>query len=259
VEQVVLYERSASVGVITLNRPKSLNAINIEMRRVLPEVVRRADSDPDVRAVVIKGSGDRAFCTGADIKEFVPADSLVAAREQRRPPIWNDVIAASCKPTVAAIQGFCLGGGVEMALACDVRIASEDAVFALPEVLLAIIPGAGGTQRLARVVGVGHATRLILTGDRIDAVEALRIGLISEIVPRSGLEQAATDWATRLSAGGPLAIAYAKEAIRRGVEMPLADGLQLESDLSNLLTNTKDRLEGAAAFREGRTPVYRGE
>jgi enoyl-CoA hydratase/carnithine racemase len=189
----------------------------------------------------------------------VAAESLNAARLVREPPNWNDVIAACRKPTIAAIGGFCLGGGLELALACDIRIASPDATFGLPEVGLAIIPAAGGTQRLARVVGVGHAMRLILTRDRIDAQEAYRIGLISEIVPKDELMTRAVELAQRIAEGGPLAIAYAKEAIRRGFEMPIADGLRLEGDLAVLLHNTADRLEGAAAFRERRKPAYRGE
>jgi enoyl-CoA hydratase len=255
----VLFERRGPVGVVTLNRPDAMNAINLEMRRVLAETVRSADADPQVRVIVVRGSGEKAFCAGADVKEFAYAESLVEARAQRQPPNWNDVIAACKKPTLAAVQGFCLGGGLEIALACDVRIASDRATFGLPEVRLAIIPGAGGTQRLPRVVGVGHALRLILTGDRIDAAEALRIGLVSAVVPAAEFEPAVEDWAGRLSAGGPVALAYAKEAVRRGVDMPLADGLRLEADLANVLTNSKDRLEGAQAFRQRRKPEYRGE
>jgi enoyl-CoA hydratase len=255
---IVLVEQDGATCLITLNRPESMNAINLEMRGLIAETITTAERDDSIQAIVIRGAGDKAFCAGADVKEFKAAESLHAARMLREPPGWNDVIAACHKPTIAAIQGFCLGGGLELALACDIRISSADATFGLPEVRLAIIPGAGGTQRLPRVVGVGHAMRLILTGDRIGADEAHRIGLISEIVAKENLLQVASELARRISDGGPIAIAYAKESIRRGIEMPIADGLRLEADLATLLTNTADRLEGAAAFRERRKPLYTG-
>jgi enoyl-CoA hydratase/carnithine racemase len=257
-DEVVLVERHDASAVLTLNRPRAMNAISLEMRRVLADAVRALDDDDTVRAIVIRGAGERAFSAGADIKEFQAADSLHAARRLREPPGWNDLIAGCRKPTIAAVQGVCLGGGLEIALACDIRIASPEAVFGLPEVRLAIIPGAGGTQRLPRVVGLGHALRMILTGDQIDADEAWRIGLISEIVSREELIEHALALAGRISTAGPLAIGSAKEAVRRGTEMPIADGLRLEADLATMLTNTDDRLEGAAAFRERRAPVYRG-
>jgi enoyl-CoA hydratase/carnithine racemase len=256
--EVVLAERHEAAALVTLNRPQAMNAISLEMRRVLADTIRALESDETVRAIVIRGAGERAFCAGADIKEFKATDSLHAARRLREPPGWNDLIAACSKPTIAAVQGVCLGGGLEIALACDIRIAAPEAIFGLPEVRLAIIPGAGGTQRLPRIVGVGHALRMILTGDQIDADEAWRIGLISEIVPRPELTERAMALAGRISAGGPLAIASAKEAVRRGFDMAISDGLRLEADLATMLTNTDDRLEGAAAFRERRKPAYRG-
>jgi enoyl-CoA hydratase/carnithine racemase len=256
---IVHFEHVGMAGVVTLNRPDSMNAINLEMRRLLPDVVRAADTDADVRVIVFRGAGERAFSAGADVKEFAAVESLDAERRFREPPNWNDVIAACRKPTLAAIQGACLGGGLEIALACDVRVAADNAIFGLPEVRLAIIPGAGGTQRLPRVVGMAHALRLILTGDRIDAAEAFRIGLISDVVTPEMFQSTVDDWVGRLAAGGPIAIAYAKEAIRRGSEMSISDGRRLETDLATLLTNTSDRLEGADAFRERRQPKYRGE
>lgn len=258
-EEIVRLERRGQVGVVTLNRPAALNAINLRMRVVLPQTVTAAVDDPEIRVIVLRGAGGRAFCAGADVTEFQAATSLNEARRNREPPQWNDVIAGSRKPTIAAIEGFCLGGGLETALACDLRIAADDAVFGLPEVRLGIIAGAGGTQRLPRVVGLGNALRLILTGDRIGADEALRIGLISQIVPKAELEAAALSLAERMCENGPLAMEYAKESARRGLDMSLADGLRLEADLANLLTNTKDRLEGAAAFKEKRKPRYIGE
>jgi enoyl-CoA hydratase/carnithine racemase len=257
--EIVLLELKGTTGVITLNRPEAMNAINLAMRPLIADVVKAAERDDAVRAIVIRGAGERVFCAGADVKEFRAAKSLTAARQEREPPGWNDVIAACRKPTIAAIRGACLGGGLELALACDLRIASEDAIFGFPETGLGIIPGAGGTQRLPRVVGMGHAMRLILTGERIDASEALRIGLVSQLVPGEDLVDTAIGLGQRIAENGPLAVAYAKEAIRRGVDMPIADGLRLEADLATLLTNTADRLEGAAAFRERRKPAFGGE
>jgi enoyl-CoA hydratase/carnithine racemase len=248
----------AGIATITLNRPDVMNAISQQMRAELSAAVRAADTDDQVRAILLRGAGDRAFCAGADIREFRPPQSVVVARQDRAGPIWNDLINASCKPTVAAVHGYCLGGGLEIALACDLRIAADDAVFGFPEVRLGIIPGAGGTQRLPRLVGPGQALRLILTGQRIDAAEALRIGLVSEVVPRGELTDRALAYAAQLSRGAPRAIEYAKEAILRGSELSLADGLRLESDLATLLMSTDDRVEGAAAFREHRTPRFTG-
>jgi enoyl-CoA hydratase/carnithine racemase len=253
--ETVLVEVKAGMAVLTLNRPQARNAINADMRRELTAAVQAAGNDPDVRALVIRGAGEKAFCAGADIKEFAPPTSLVDEREHRVGPKWTDEIAACRKPTVAAIHGYCLGGGLEIALACDIRVATEDSRFGLPEVRRAIVPGAGGTQRLPRVVGLGPALRMILTGEHIDAAEALRIGLVSEV---GNLDAAVDRLSDAFRRTGPRAAAYAKEAVMRGFELPLADGLRLEGELSTLLTTTKDREEGAAAFAERREPDYTG-
>lgn len=254
--ETVLAEVGAGIAVLTLNRPGARNAINADMRRELTSAVQAADDDPAVRALVIRGAGEKAFCAGADIKEFTPPASLVDERAQRVGPKWTDAVAACRKPTVAAIHGYCLGGGLEIALACDIRVATEDAVFGLPEVRRAIVPGAGGTQRLPRVVGLGAALRMILTGEHIDAAEALRIGLVSEV---GDLDAALVRLTDAFRRTGPRAVAYAKEAVMRGFELPLSGGLRLEGDLSTLLTTTKDRAEGAAAFAERRDPHYTGQ
>jgi enoyl-CoA hydratase/carnithine racemase len=259
VTRCVRYSVSDHIATITLNRPEVLNAIDSAMRTELPVAVRQAAADPDVRVILLQGAGERAFCAGADITEFNAGRSLVEERASRCAPTWIDVLAEVTKPVVAAIHGYCLGGGLEIALACDIRVAAADSVFGLPEVRLGIVPGAGGTQRLPRTVGVGAALRLILTGDRIDAPEAHRLGLVSEIVEPDQLVTHATELAARIARGGPLALAYAKEAVRRGSELPLADGLRLEADLATLLVSTDDRREGANAFAERRPPVYRGE
>lgn len=249
--QTLTYESGAATASITLNRPDVLNAINTSMRSELVAAVRRAVEDDAVRAIVFRGAGERAFCAGADIREFEPVDSVAAARATRLPPRWNEVIESSPKPTVAAIHGYCLGGGVELALACDIRIASEDAVFSFPEVQLGVIPGAGGTQRLAHVVGLGNALDLILTARRIDARTAFAMGLVTEVAERNALDEAVRDRCELLARGGAQAVAYAKEAVRASMDLPLAAGLRLEADLAALLTNTEDRLARADGFRGG--------
>jgi enoyl-CoA hydratase/carnithine racemase len=246
------------VATITLNRPDAINAINARMRELLPAAVLAAEENTDVRVILIRGAGPRGFCSGADIGEFAAPGSSIEARAIKRDATWIDVLAEARKPTVAAIHGYCLGGGLEIAAACDIRIAAEDAAFGLPEVSLAIIPGAGGTQRVPRIIGLGHALRLIMTGERIDAATALRIGLVSDVVPGEQLGTRAAELTQRLARFAPQAVAYAKEAVRRGSELPLAEGLRLERDLSAVLMATEDRIEAASAFRERREPVFRG-
>jgi enoyl-CoA hydratase/carnithine racemase len=256
-DEVVL-NCSRGVATITLNRPRAANAINAQMREQLPKAVSRAERDNDVRVILIRGAGKKGFSAGADITEFQPPVSGLAARAIKQSSTWLDALAEACKPTVAAIHGYCLGGGLEIALACDIRIAADSAVFGLPEASLAIIPGAGGTQRLPRVVGLSNALRLTLTGERIEAAAALRVGLVSEVVPADELSLRTAELAARIARYAPQAVAYAKEAIRSGSELPLADGLRLERDLSAVLMGTADRLEAAAAFRERREPNFRG-
>lgn len=257
-ESEVTLARSDGVAVIALNRPRVVNAINSAIREQLPLAVAAAERDSDVRVILVRGAGQKGFCGGADITEFEEPASALAARAARQAITWIDVLAQARKPTIAAIHGYCLGGGLEIALACDIRIATADATFGLPEVGLAIIPGAGGTQRLPRAVGLSNALRLILTGERIDAATALRMGLVSDIVPTGELGPRADSLASRIASHAPQAVAFAKEAVRQGSELPLAAGMRLERDLSALLMGTADRLEAAAAFREHRKPLFRG-
>lgn len=257
-EPPVLYEIVEHTACLTLNRPAVVNAINTGLRNGIATSIDKANSDPQVHAILIRGAGPRGFCAGADISEFTPPSDLLEARDAKHAMQWIDRLASSTKPTIAAIHGYCLGGGLELALACDFRIAAEDAAFASPEVTLGIIPGAGGTQRLPRIVGIGHALSLILTGSRIDASRALAIGLVGEVVPLDELNAAGLALAERFASLAPRAVSAAKEAIRRGFDMPLDDGIRLEADLSTLLYSTEDRAEGAAAFREHRRPQFRG-
>jgi enoyl-CoA hydratase/carnithine racemase len=257
-ESVVTTDVRDGVAWLTLNRPDALNAINEAIRAALPQALAQADDREDVRAIVIAGAGPRAFCVGADIKEFARSEALGAWRQARVHHHWIAAFDRVVKPTVAAIHGHCLGGGLEIALACDIRIAADDASFGLPETGHGIIPGAGGTQRITRVLGMGVALDMILTGEPIDAARAQAVGLVSRVVPPGDLRQAARKLAERIAARPPLAVQLAREAVKGGAELPLAAGLRYETDLSAYLVNTEDRLEAARAFREKRKPVFTG-
>ena len=256
--ETIRSETADGVATITLDRPDVLNAMNDAMRRELTRCFADLSGD-DVRVVVVTGAGERAFSAGADIREFVEPLVPVRFREQRRRLDFRQVMDRCPQPIIAAIRGYALGGGLELALACDIRIASEDAQLGLTEVNLAIIPGGGGTQRLPRLVGRGKALEMILTGARLPAAEALRIGLVERVVPAAEVLPAAMQLARTLADKAPVALRYAKEAVVKGLELPLADGLRLEGDLSTLLRTTEDRLEGARAFLEKRRPRWQGQ
>jgi enoyl-CoA hydratase/carnithine racemase len=256
--EAVLTTIDDGVAWITLNRPDSLNAIDDAVRHALPRAVDAADADPAVSVIVIRGAGPRAFCVGADIKEFATVNSPAVYRQERIHHHWVSAFDRAIKPVIASIHGHCLGGGLEIALACDIRIAADDASFGLPETGHGIIPAAGGTQRITRVLGMGVALDLILTGDRIDARHALSIGLISRITTRDTLEQLTRDVARKIASRPPLATQFAKEAVRQGAEMSISDGMRREIDLFTHLINTQDRLEAANAFKEKRKPVFTG-
>lgn len=257
--EAVLLSRADGIAWITLNRPQAMNAVNEDVRRQLPEAVAAAEADAGVRVLVVRGAGERAFCAGADIKEFVAVDSAARYRQERAHRHWISCFERVAKPVIASIHGHCLGGGLEIALACDLRIAAADAVFAFPETGLGIIPGAGGTQRITRVVNAGIALDLVLSGERITAERAYAIGLVSRLVGTDRLEAATRELAQRIAAKPPLAIQFAKEAVKQGCETALAIGLRQETDLLAHLMNTHDRLEAGAAFREKRPPVFKGE
>ncbi|NGM19652.1 enoyl-CoA hydratase/isomerase family protein [Roseomonas stagni] len=254
----VLTETRDQIAWITLNRPEAMNALSVQLRAELAAALRAAEADPEVRVVVLRGAGDRAFCAGADIKEFVEVPSPPAYRQARVPESWITPFDLTRKPIVASIHGYCLGGGLEVALACDIRIAAEDAQFGLPETGLGIMTGVGGSQRLPRMVGLAQALDMILTGDRIDGVRAREIGLVTRVVPRPDLAAETEALALRLAARPPMAMAFAKEAVRAAQDLPLRDGMRLEIDLITHLLNTEDRLEAARAFREKRKPHFTG-
>ncbi len=233
--ETVIFEERDGVAWLTLNRPRVLNAQNLQMRDELWTVMEAVRDDPEIRVLIIKGQGD-AFSSGADVSEFGTAPSVVEARRARRErDLWQLVLDLP-KPLIAAIHGYVLGAGCEMSLCCDLRIASEDARFGLPEVKLGYIPSAGGTQLLPRTIGPGVAMEMILTGDNIDAATALRLGLVRKVVPRGRLYDEAEAWARELVGRSPQALLYAKEAITRGLEMPLEEGLALERRLAALLS-----------------------
>lgn len=238
------------IALITLNRPKSMNAINEEMRKTLPQAMQAAQVNPAVRVIVLCGAGDRAFCAGADIKEFSPVQSQAAYRQERHENNWIGVFDRTTKPIIAAIQGYCLGGGLEMALACDIRVAQKDAFFGFPETGNGMIPGAGGTQRIARMIGLGRALDLVLTGERISAERAYEIGLVSRLTDVGSLTETALQVAQRVSSHPDMAIKFAKEAVLASASSTLSAGLEKEIDLLSLLMNSEERLGFAREFIE---------
>ena len=254
----VLTERNGAVAWITLNRPQAMNSINDEVRTQLPAALRAADTDPAVRVIVVKGAGERAFCAGADIKGFTEAPTPAKFRQSRLQGHWIDTFDATKKPVIASIHGYCLGGGLEIALGCDIRIAADDATFALPEVSRGTLPGAGGTQRLSRVIGTGRALDMLLSAERVDAAEALRVGLITRLTTRGQLLAQTQTLAEHIAAHAPLAVVFAKEAMRKGTAADFSTGMKYEADLLALLLDTEDRKEAGCAFREKRKPEFKG-
>ena len=229
--QTVIYDKDDGVAWVILNRPSVLNAYNIEMRDELYQALEAVRDDPDVGAVILKGEG-RAFCAGADLTEFGTAPSLAIARDVRfERDLWATFLSIP-KPLIAAIHGYCLGSGVEISLLCDLRIASEDAVFGMPEVSLGMIPAAGGTQTLPRFLGIPNALDLLLTRRRINAAEALEMGLVSKVVERAALYAEAEAIAGRLLSMNQGAVRAAKEAVWQGMDLPLDKALDLEARLA---------------------------
>jgi len=260
--QTILYEVRDQIARVTFNRPESMNAISRQMARELVEVCTQAEDDSAVRVAIFTGAGDRAFSAGMDLKER--AETTFSPIDRRNQKLSATIhtqsraIAAMTKPTIAAIRGYCVGGGLEMALACDLRVAAEDAQLGLTEVRRGLIPGAGGTQRLPRVVGVAKALEICLTGDNVTGAEARRLGLVNVAVPAGEVVKAAEELATRILRGAPMSVAFIKEAIKKGMELPLEEGLRLEADLSAMIATTEDSKEGPRAFAEKRAPVWKG-
>jgi enoyl-CoA hydratase/carnithine racemase len=251
----VRLDHDGRVAIVTLARAQAMNAINDPIREGLVRACAEVARDPEVGALLLRAEGDRAFCVGADIKEKSGFDQV---GDRMLPPArdYATALAALPKPVVVAIHGFCMGGGLEIALACDIRIASADARFALPEIDLALIPGAGGTQRLPRLIGAARALDMMMTGERITAEAALGYGLITRLCEtRAALDEAALALARSLAGKAPVAMAYLKEAVR---DDGLAAGLARERHLFTLLQATRDRAEAAEAFKAKRPPVFIG-
>ena len=261
----VLFEKKGKIAIITINRPEAMNSLDGETLDGLNKGWIEFRDDPDLWVAIITGAGERAFCAGGDLKslrDYYSSMTPIERRERgekgpgvggitRNLEIW--------KPIIAAINGHCLAGGLEIALACDIRIAAETATFGLTEVSRGIIPGAGGTQRLPRLISLAKSLDMILCADRIDAQEALEIGLVSRVVPVKDVMAEAIKTAERICRNAPLAVRAAKEAIYRGLDMPLAEGLRLEQFLAEPIRQTEDAKEGPRAFSEKREPRFKGK
>jgi enoyl-CoA hydratase len=255
--ETILLERRGAVALLTINRPEKRNALNIQTRREGAAALDELREDESVRVVVVTGAGDKAFIAGADIGEFEGR----TANTQREVMLGRSLFTAVDsfpKPLIAMVNGYCLGGGCELAMACDIRVASDKASFGQPEINLGIIPGGGGTQRLTRLVGEGKAMELILTGDIIDAQTAYNIGLVQMVVPATDLEAKTMELAGRIAEKSPVALRLAKEAVRIASRSNLDEGLRREVDLFALCFSSEDKDEGVRAFLEKRKPQFKG-
>lgn len=256
--ETLLLERRDRVAIITINRPEKRNALNIKTREEGAALIEELRNDDAINVVVITGAGDKAFIAGADIAEFAGRTAHMQRDVMVQKSLFN-AIDTFPKPVIAMVNGYCLGGGCEIALACDIRIASENASFGQPEINLGIIPGGGGTQRLTRLVGEGRAMEMILSGQIIDAKTAFEIGLVNHVVPADQLEATTLALANTIAEKGPIAVRLAKEAVKIASRSTLDEGLRREVDLFALCFATEDKDEGVAAFLEKRKPVFKGK
>jgi enoyl-CoA hydratase len=256
-DAVVLTAVAGPVATVTINRRDKLNALNAATRAALIAALDALERDDAVRVAILTGAGEKAFVAGADIAEFAGRTPVMQYRVTTARSVF-DATAGFPKPIIAAINGFCLGSGCELAMACDIRLAAESARLGQPEVNLGILPGGGGTQRLPRLVGLGTAARLLYTGELIGAAEALRIGLVDEVVPAAELLPRARALATTIASKSPVALRLIKEALRASARAPLDEGLRLERSLFGLAFSSEDKVEGVKAFLEKRKPEFRG-
>jgi enoyl-CoA hydratase len=255
----ILYEKKASIAYVTINRPKVLNALNMATMEELRAAFTQARDDKEVRVVVLTGAGEKAFVAGADINELAQHNPVEAKEYTHRGQSVLDLMENLGKPVIACINGFALGGGCEIAMACTMRLASENARLGQPEVKLGIMAGYGGTQRLPRLVGKGLAMQMLLTGEMITAQEAHRIGLVNEVVPLAELLPRAEAIAQKIIANAPLAVQYTMEAVNKGMEMALPEALYLEATLFGMCCATEDKKEGTTAFLEKRPAKFSGK
>jgi enoyl-CoA hydratase len=254
----VLYEKKGPIAYVTINRPKVLNALNAKTIFELRSAFKDARDDSEVRGVIFTGAGDKAFAAGADISEMANDTPLTAEQKTRAGQALTDLIENLGKPVIAAVNGFALGGGCELSMASTIRIAAETARFGQPEVKIGIMPGYGGTQRLPRLVGKGRALQLILSGEIIDAQGAYRIGLVNEVVPAASLLERAEAVLNQFISNAPVGVKYSIEAVNKGLDASLADGLLLEASLFAICAGTEDKKEGTSAFLAKRAPKFQG-
>ena len=257
--QNIKFEKKNQIAYVTVDRPKVLNALNMATMQELKEAFAAIKDDPDVRVIILTGAGEKSFVAGADISELGQQTPVSAKEYTHRGQAIVDAIENLGKPVIACVNGFALGGGCELAMACTMRLASDNAKFGQPEVKLGLIPGYGGTQRLPRLVGKGLAMQQILTGEMISAQEAHRIGLVNEVVPQAELIARAEAIAAKIIANAPLAVRYAMEAVNHGLDMTLADGLFLETALFAVCCATEDKTEGTGAFLAKRPAQFKGK
>ena len=254
----VLYEKKSSIAYVTISRPKVMNALNRATIAELRVAFEDAQDDSAVRGVILTGAGDKAFAAGADISEVVNETALQAEESTRTGQAVTSLIENLGKPVIAAVNGFALGGGCELAMACTIRVASDSAKFGQPEVKLGIMPGYGGSQRLPRLVGKGRALQIILSGEVIGAQEAYRIGLVNEVVPLANLIPRAEAILNQINANGPLGVKYSIEAVNKGLDTSLEEGLRIEASLFAICAATEDKKEGTSAFLAKRAPQFQG-
>ena len=254
---LVLHETLGRVAILTINRPDKRNALNGATRAALIDALQEVRASEDIRVVVITGAGDKAFIAGADIGEFEGRTPVDQFRVMKASSVF-DIVEAFPKPVIAMINGFALGGGCELAMACDFRVAADSARMGQPEVNLGILPGGGGTQRLPRLVGSGNAYKLLYTGELIDAAEALRIGLVDEVVPLSQLRERVLALATTIGEKSPVALQLIKEAVRASLRTPLDEGLRQETTLFGIAFASEDKAEGVRAFFDKRKAEFKG-
>jgi enoyl-CoA hydratase len=257
--KTILYEKANNVAKVILNRPEALNALNSTVYNELYDVFEAIENDDEVRAVVLTGSGEKAFAAGSDVAEMANMDTIAAQKFMATIRKASDRIYSLSKPTIAAISGYALGGGNELAMCCDLRIASEKARFGQPEINLGLIPGASGTQRLPRIIGVAKAKEMIFLGDMIDAATALNLGLVNKVVPPDKLMEEAMAWAEKLASKSSPVLAMAKMSINTGLDTDLASGLIIETKCDALCFATEDQKEGMKAFLEKRKVVFKNK
>jgi len=255
--ETILLDRKGAVAVIRINRPDKLNAMNSKVKEEIIHALGDLEKDDAVHVAVITGVGDKAFVAGADINEFAGKKPIDQWNAYGHTSLYN-VVDRFPKPILAMINGYCLGGGCELAMACDIRVASDRASLGQPEINIGIIPGGGGSQRLPRLVGLGKALEMILTGDRISAAEAHRIGLVDLVVPHADLEAKTMELAEKIASKSPAAVRLAKAAVKASMNMPLNEGLRHEQSLFSVVFSTEDKEEGVRAFLEKRSPAWKG-